>query len=119
MTVGNINSVQQSFENLKKIAQKREQPIKQATFPTIQRNEAVTFSSAKPQSATAVSPKETVRQDEAKTQEATNENKFGVYEQYVKEVKNFFGNEKLKEVEDEDIKYALRYGTSILADYKA
>ena len=39
--------------------------------------------------------------------------------QYIGEIKEFMGKYNKQDVQEEDIKYALSYGKSILADYTA
>jgi hypothetical protein len=38
---------------------------------------------------------------------------------FIGEVKNFAAKYNLNNIEEDDIKYAIKYGTSLLADYKA
>ena len=52
--------------------------------------------------------------EEIKTDDFMEKNK-----QYIGEIKEFMGKYNKQDVQEEDIKYALSYGKSILADYTA
>ncbi len=101
MMVGKVNTdtnniqavrAQQSFENLKKIAQNRAASQKSISAP---------------------------EEPKSNNLDEINHGESDINKKYMDEIKDFMGKNKLNDVEDDDIKYALRYGTSLLADYKA
>ncbi len=113
MTVGVINSgingiqvlkARQAFENINKLAKKNE--LTNTGFSEEDVKLSISSQNINIQKSEAFSSKENIDQG-------------GENKKYINEIKEFIGKYNNHELQDEDIKDAMMFGKSILADYTA